>query len=165
MPIASTDIKFRLSGGAGNAAPAASLGGVKSSTDAVGSTIFDAVSGAESSAGDVEYRCEYVHNAHPSLALENAVAFMQANTPSATTTVEIGIGTSAINGIEQTVADESTAPAGVTFVAAASKAAGIALGSIPAGQHRAIWLRRTVVAGTAAASDTFTVRAEGDTAA
>ena len=34
MAIVSTDIKYRLSGGLANTDPAASLGGVKSSTDA-----------------------------------------------------------------------------------------------------------------------------------
>ena len=165
MPILSTDIKYCLSGGATNQLPAASLGGVKSSYYVTPETIFDAVSGAESAAGDIEYRILYIQNAHATLSLDNAVAWLQANTPSATTTVDIGLGTSALNGTEQTIADESTAPAGVTFIAASSKGAGIALGSIPAGQHRAIHLRRTINAGTVAVNDTFTVRAEGETAA
>lgn len=165
MPIASTDIVYRLAGGASNALPLASLGSIKSSV-AAGSTIFDGVTGTEAAAGDIEYRCIYVHNAHASLSLDNAVAWLAANTPSTSTDMAIGIGTSALNATEQTVADEQTAPAGVTFSAAASKGAGISLGSIPAGQSRAIWLRRTVSAGAAAvSSDTFTVRTEGDTAA
>ena len=165
MPIQSTDIVLRLSGGASNAVPAASLGGAKSSV-AAGTNIFDNVTGAEAAAGDVEYRCVYVHNAHATLPLDNAVAWLTANTPSASTDIALGLGSSALNATEQTVADEQTAPAGVTFSAAASKGAGIALGSIPAGQSRAIWYRRTVSAGAAAvASDTFNVRVEGDTAA
>ena len=162
MPIISTDIQYRLSGGASNADQNASLGGAKSST-AASSAIFDDVSGDESAAGDVEYRCVYVHNNHGSLTLQNAVAWLSANTPSSSTDAAIGLGTSAINGTEQTVADEGTAPSGVTFSASANKAAGIALGSIPAGQHRAIWIRRTVTAGAVAASDGFTVRTEGET--
>lgn len=165
MPIQSTDIVFRLSGGAANAAPAASLGGAKSSV-AAGAGIFDNVSGAEAAAGDIEYRCIYVHNAHATLPLENAAAWLSANTPSAQTDLALGLGSSAINATEQAVGDEQTAPDTVVFSAAANKAGGISLGSIPAGQSRAIWLRRTVSAGAAAtASDTFTVRVEGDTAA
>lgn len=164
MPISSSDIQYRLSGGASNAVQSASLGGAKSAT-AASASIFDAVSSAESGSGDVEYRCIYVHNNHGSLSLDNAVAWIPANTPSATTVVEIGVGTSAVNGTEQVVADENTAPAGVTFTAASSKEAGVALGTIPAGQHRAVWVRRTVSAGTAAAADGFTLRAGGDTAA
>ena len=164
MPIVTTDIVYRLSGGASNAVQAASLGGVKSSNLAAAG-IFDNVSSAESTAGSVEYRCVYVHNAHGTLSLTNPVLFMFANTPSATTTIDVGVGTSAVNGTEQTVANETTAPSGVTFSAAATIGAGIALGDIPAGQHRAVWLRRTVNAGTVAADDTFTPRVTGDTAA
>lgn len=164
MPIISTDIKFRLSGGASNAVQAASLGGAKSANEAT-SGIFDDVNSAESSAGDVEYRCIYVHNNHGTLVLQNSIAWIDPNTPSTSTNVDIGVGTSAINGTEQTVANENTAPTGVTFLPAANKGAGVTLGSIPAGQHRAVWLRRTVTAGAAAFSDGFTVRVEGDTGA
>lgn len=164
MAIVAGDIIFRLSGGASNAVQAASLGGAKSSS-AASASIFDDVSSGESTAGDVEYRCVYAHNAHGSLTLTGAVAWLAANTPSATTTVDIAVGTSAVNGTEQTVANEGTAPTGVTWVAAASLGAGVALGDIPPGQHRAIWLRRTINAGTAAAADGFTLRVTGDTAA
>lgn len=164
MPIISTDIKYRLSGGSGNTSPAASLGGAKSTTEA-GSDFFDTVTSGEALTGDTEYRCFYVHNAHGTLALENAVAWIQANTPSADTTLDIGVGTAAINGTEQTVANENTAPVGVTFSAAATEGAAIALGNIPAGQHKAVWLRRTVNAAAAASADTATLRVKGDTAA
>lgn len=163
MAIASTDIQYRLSGGAGNTVPAASLGGAKSTTVA-GASIFDDVSSAEAVAGDTEYRCVYVHNAHGSLTLTGAVLWIPANTPSPTTTIDVGVGTSPVNGTEQTVADENTAPSGVTFVAAGTLGAGVSLGDIPAGQSRAVWFRRTVQAGTAAASDSCTFRVTGDTA-
>lgn len=162
MPIASTDIQYRLSGGASNTSQNASLGGAKSST-AASAAIFDAVSGDESAAGDAECRCVYVHNAHATLTLTNAVAWLQSNTPSSSTQVDIGLGTSAVNGTEQLIANENTAPTGVAFVAGADKAGGVALGDIPPGQHRAVWLRRTVNGGAAAANDSFTVRAEGET--
>lgn len=164
MPIVSTDIKYRLSGGASNTDPNASLGGIKSTTDAP-SNLFDTVSSAEAAAGDIEYRCEYVHNAHATLTLEAAKIWIQANTPSADTDLAIGIGTSAVNATEQTVADESTAPSGVTFVAAANEAGAVSLGNIPAGQSRAVWIRRTVNAAAAASNDTATLRVKGDTAA
>lgn len=163
MAIASTDIQYRLSGGAGNTVPAASLGGAKSTTVA-NASIFDDVSSAEAVAGDTEYRCVYVHNAHGSLTLTGAVLWIPSNTPSPTTTFDVGVGTSSVNSTEQAVADENTAPAGVTFAAAASQAAGVALGDIPAGQSRAVWLRRTVQAGTSAVSDSATIRVTGDTA-
>jgi hypothetical protein len=104
----------------------------------------------------------YIHNNYTSEML-NSVVWISANTASATTTLAIGLGTSAVNGTEQTVANESTAPVGVTFSEPASQGAGIALGTIPAGQHRAIWLRRTINAATAAvASDSATLSTYAD---
>ncbi len=164
MPISSSDIQFRLSGGSGNTDPAASLGGAKSST-AAGSNLFDNVSGAESSAGDTEYRCIYVHNNHETITLQTAVIWIQTNTPSADTTIEIGLDPAGLNGTAGTVANENTAPTGVTFSAPSSKPSGLSLGSPPAGQHYPVWVKRIVTAGAAAASDSFTLRVEGDTAA
>lgn len=162
MPIVSTDIKYRLSGGSGNTDPNASLGGVKSSTEASAS-LFDDVSSAEAVAGDVEYRCFYVHNNHGTLTMLGAKCWIQANTPSGDTQLEIGLGTSALNGNEQTVAGEGNAPSGVTFGLAADEANAISLGDIPAGQHRAVWVKRTITAAAAAYSDSATLRVKCDT--
>jgi hypothetical protein len=164
MPIISTDIHYRLSGGAANTDPLASLGGAKSSTQAA-SNLYDNVSSAEAAAGDVEYRAFYVHNNHGSLTMLSAVIWINANTPSAETDLAIGLGTSALNATEQTVASENTAPSGVTFSAAANEGAAIALGNIPPGQHRAVWLRRTINAAAAATNDTATLRVKCDTLA
>lgn len=163
MAIVPTDIQYRLSGGAGNTLSVASLGGAKS-TAVAGASIFDDVSSAEATAGDAEYRCLYVHNAHASLTLSGAVLWIPTNTPSPTTAIDVGVGTSAVNGTEQTIANESTAPAGVTFAAAGTQSAGIALGDIPAGQSKAVWLRRTVQAGAATFNDSGSLRVTGDTA-
>jgi hypothetical protein len=163
MSITSTDISLHLSGGAANATAAASLGGVKSST-APPSGVFDNVSSTEATAGSVEFRCLYAQNDHATLTLTGAKAWLPANTPSPGTVVEIGVGTSAINATEQSVANETTAPAGVTFAAALTLATAVTLGDLAPGQSRAIWLRRTVSAGAAAiAADTFSVRVTGDT--
>lgn len=162
MPIVASDIKYRLSGGAANTDANASLGGAKSTTD-VPAGYFDNVSSAEASAGDVEYRSIYVHNNHGSLTMLGAKIWIESNTPSAETNADIGLGTSAINGTEQTVANESTAPSGVSFSAPTNLAGGLALGDIPPGQHKAVWVRRTVTAGAAAANDGFTLRTQCDT--
>ena len=161
MAIISTDIQYRLSGGASNAVTASSLGGVKSSVAA--SNYIDDVSSAEASAGDTEYRCVYVHNNHGTLSLIGAKVFIQTNTPSSDTDVAIGLGSSAINGTEQTVANESTAPTGVSFSAPTTFAGGLAIGDLAAGAHKAVWVRRTVNAGAAAYADSFTLRVQGDT--
>ncbi len=161
MPIISTDIKQRLSGGAANAVADASIGGAKSSNDAPAG-LFDTVSGAESAAGDTEYRCIYVHNNHGSLTLVGAKIWIDSN-PSAQ--INIGLGVAAVNATETAIANESTAPASVSFTAAANEGAALTIGDIPAGQHKAIWLRRTVAAAAPAAAVTYSLTVKGDTAA
>ena len=162
MAIVNTDILFRLSGGAANASADASLGGAKSS-NAVPSGFFDTITGAESAAGDVEYRCFYVHNAHATLTMLGALVWIDTNVTG--TELAIGVGTGAINGTEQTVANESTAPSGVTFSQPANRAAGLALGDIPAGQHKAVWVRRTVAAASPARNQSYNLAAGCDTEA
>jgi hypothetical protein len=166
MPIASGDIHYRLSGGAANSDPLLSLGGAKSSVQVTTGTLFDDVSGAQSALGLVEYRCVYIHNNHGSLTLTAPKIYVQTNTPTADTTIDLALGTSATNAQEQgPLATEETAPSGVSWVTNATNyATGIALSDIPFGQHRAVWLRRTVNAGAAAYADSYTIRVEGDTA-
>lgn len=162
MAIVSTDIKYRLSGGASNTDPLLSLGGAASTTDA-GAGIFDNVTSAEAQAGSVEYRAVYVRNNHGSLTLLGAKVWIQANTPSAETDVAIGLGTSAVSGTEQTVADETAAPSGVSFSSPGNEGAALSIGDLAPGAHKAVWIRRTVNAAAAATNDTFTLRVKGDT--
>lgn len=155
MPIVSTDIKYRLSGGAANSNANASLGGAKSTTE-MGTglhNLFDIVGDDETTAGDTEYRCIYIHNSHATLTMQNTRVWLSSNTPSGDTLAEIGLGTAAINGTEQTVADESTAPTGVTFSTAANEGAALTIGDIPPGQHKAVWVKRVVAEGAAAYND------------
>ena len=162
MPIISTDIQYRLSGGAANSDPLLSLGGAKSSV-AAGTNLFDDVPSAEASAGRIEYRCVYIHNAHGTESyLDPVRLWISANTPSPGTTLDIGLGSAALNAVEQTVANEITAPAGVTFTSPATFGAGIVVPTIPAGQHRSVWIRRTVNAGAAAFADSATLSIQGD---
>lgn len=167
MPITTPDFVSRLSGGAANAVGNASLGGAKSNTLKPTTTdgLFDPVTAAQAAAGLVEYRCIYLHNASATDTMFAARVWIGANTPLPGTTLAIGVGTSAVNGTEQTIANEATAPAGVTFSEPANAAAGLALGDIPPGQHRAIWMRRTVTAGSGnLASDTYSLAYDCETA-
>lgn len=166
MPISNANLKWYLSGGGSNTVPIASLGGARSSTIA-GSDLFDTVTGDESAAGDTEYRCVYFRNEDSdSDGLINPMVWILSNTPSADTTIAIGVDPAGKNGTGTTVVNENTAPAGVSFSSPASKGAGLALPGTPYAQNEyvAVWLRRTVNAGAAAAaSDPATIRVEGDT--
>lgn len=146
-----------------------SLGGAITATEIVDNTthnIWDVVSSAESLAGDTEYRCIYVKNTNSSLTLQSAKVWIATNTPSTDTSVEIGLGTSAVGGTEQTVANENTAPSGVTFSTAAGEGNALSIGNIPNGSYKAIWIKRIVGAAAGAYNDdNYVLSYAGDTAA
>lgn len=170
MSIISSEIEYRLSGGTGNTSPNAALGGAMSTaaggviTTAVLDNLFDDVSGTETAAGDIEYRGFYVKNANATLTWQTVVTWIDQLTTSADDEFDIGLDPAAVNSAMTTIANESTAPVGVTFTRPVTKGTGLAIGNIPAGQFKGIWIRRTVNAGAAAVSgDNGSVRAEGDT--
>lgn len=166
MAVLNTDIKYYLSGGAANSDPAASIGGAISSVEVTPSTLWDDVGSGEASAGDVEYRCIYVKNTSGTDTLLSAKAWIQSNTPSTSTTVDIALGSAAVSATETAVANESTAPSGPTFSAPTDKASGLTIGDLAAGAYKAIWVRRTVTAGAGAYNnDGYTLSVGGDTGA
>lgn len=177
MAIAAADIDFFLSGGAANADVNASLGGAISSVQIVDATLhnlFDQVSSAEALAGDTEYRCIYVKNnvgGSPSQTLQSAKVWIQTNTPSADTTIAIGLGSQGVNGQAPAIANESTAPPtgspdGVTFSTPTDEGTSLSIGDLAQGAYQAIWIRRTINSAAAAYNgDGATLRVKGDTAA
>ena len=92
MPIISTDIKYRVSGGSSNTLQAASIGGAISSTTDASSAIFDDVTSGKAAAGDTEFRCLYVKKTHATLTALGVRLWVLANTPSPDTDVSIGLG-------------------------------------------------------------------------
>lgn len=164
--ISSANLKWYLSGGASNSDPAASLGGIISSVEVVPSTIFDAVSGAEAAAGDIEYRCVYFKNTDANAGgLQNAVIWIDAQTP-AGDDISIALGGEGKNGTAETVANENTAPVGESFTAPATKGTGLSLGTLAQNDYYPIWIKRNVPASTGAYnSNSFTLKVEGDSAA
>jgi hypothetical protein len=170
VPITTTDIEFRLSGGPANTAPLSSLGGAMSTagggviTSGVANNLWDDVTGAQSAAGLVEYRAFYVRNNHGSLTWQSVMFWIDALTTSADTEFDVGLATEGVNTpIAQTLGSETSVPSGVTFTRPTTKAGGLAIGNIPAGQFKGLWIKRTVNAGAAAAADSGSIRCEGDT--
>ncbi|SDH87946.1 hypothetical protein [Roseospirillum parvum] len=163
MPITSSDITWLLSGGSANADPAASLGGEASATAAPAS-LLDLVTGSESAAGDIEYRCIYLENGHGSLTLEAAAVWV-VRPGGVQTTISLGLDPAGIDGTAQVVADESTVPSGVSW-SEPTEGAPLAVGDVPAGSVVPIWVRRTVPAGASVLDvDGATLHVAGDTAA
>lgn len=169
MAILTTDIHYRFSGTTGTGTANGSLGGSMATNQLTTDTsqnIFDNVTGTESQAGDIEYRCFYVLNTHATLTLVNATIWFVSNTTSGDDTVDMGLGTTAVGtSDEQTIANESTAPSGVTFSAPTTSGTGLVIGNIAPNQRKGIWLRRTVNAGAAAfTNNQFSWIVEGETA-
>lgn len=178
MPIVASDVLFKLSinTGPGNSTaqgdPNDSLGRFMSSTQITSASLhnlFDKITGDENAASDVEYRVFFVHNAHASLTWENAVAWL-SNEVAGGANAAIGLDTTgnvAYNSASpQTVArptDENTAPAGITFSSPTSKPTGLSIGNLPAGQVRAIWVRRSATNSSAVDSDGADITIAGDT--
>lgn len=172
MPVVESDLEYRISGGANNESPAASLGGAMS-TKTAGvipteelENVFDVILGDEGKVGDVEYRAIYLKNKHGSLSLINAKLWITQDADSNDDATAIALADEGVNEAVETIANENTAPSGPTFSAPASKAEGLSLGTIPAGQFRGFWIRRTITAGAAANNKiTFKIRVEGETGA
>lgn len=166
--------KFSVSAAAGNTTAgtaATSLGDQISTTTITDNTLnnlFDDISGAENAASTVDYRCIFVHNSNSANTLQNAAAWLSAETAGGAS-IAIGVDTTAASAIGSasaqalTVANETTAPAGVTFSSPTTFGTGISLGSIPAGSCRAIWIRRTAANTAALSNDGVTISVQGDT--
>ena len=150
MPVNSADIKYYLSGGAGNADPALSLGGARSNTEITSAqlaNLFGNVGYQEAQSGSVKYRCFYVRNESATHVLQDPGLFITQETPSPDTVTDYGLGTAGINGTEQTVADEDTAPVGVTFSHPLDDASKIGYGGdLTPDDFVPLWVRRTVSA-------------------
>lgn len=161
MPISNTDIQFRQSGGASNNDPNACLGGAISANSAPAS-LFDTVASLEASTGRTEYRCIYILNANGSLTLSGARVWFSAVSNTGRATHAVGVGTSPVNGTEDAIGAETILPNGVSFSSPTTEATAVAIGDIPAGQHKAIWIRRSVPPGAASGTDGFTINVAGD---
>jgi hypothetical protein len=179
MPIIATDLLWKLStksGSAGNSltsTAAASLGKYISTTAWAGGVkndLFDDVSGAENAASTVDYRCVFIHNAHASITWQSGVVWLTSEVPGGVT-YAIGIDPAAASAIGSAgaqaaeIANETTAPAGVSFSAPTTSGTGLSIGNLAPGQCRAIWIRRTAANTSAVNNDGVTLQITGETGA
>lgn len=161
MPILTTDMKlFKTTN---------NLGGVITATQLASASLgalFANITGAEATSGVVKYACVYIRNKNATLTLTAVKQWLLSNTPSGDTEVKFGIGTSAKNGTEQTIANELTAPAGVSFLLAINEGVAIAFPDLDADDYQALWIELTVSPGASAtALDNFIIRNKGDSPA
>lgn len=137
----------RWSGGASNTDPALSIGGSESSENYDQSSLFPAIGYQDAAAGKTIYRGLYVHNDDDTDA--DAVAWLSTQLSG---DLEIAVGAADEDAGEtmEALDDEETAPSGVSFSAPADEGSAVALGSIPAGDGKGLWLRLTVPVDTPA---------------
>ena len=174
MPIVDAEITFRLSGGAGNAAPNSSLGGVMSSTAWTGGTLhdlFDVISGDDNATSKVDYRCVYIRNGNATLAWGPNIKVWFSAVTAGGADLAIGLdpagaGNGSTTGVATTIANENAVPAGVAFSAPTDKASGLSgPASVPASNVFALWIRRTATNSAAVNNDGATIQVQGDTPA
>jgi len=179
MPIAGTDLLVKFSvttGSAGNTTSQAnqnnSLGKYISTSQWAGGVLhdlFDAITGDENAALQADYRCIFIHNNHATITWLNPVVWI--STGGSTATIALGLDPAGVTAIGSSsaqaavIANDYTAPTGVSFSSPTTKATGLSIGNIAPGNCAAIWIRRTAVNSAAVNNDTSTFTMEGDTTA
>lgn len=115
---------------------------------------FNSVGASESLLGSDKYRCLYIKNTHASITATGAKVWIKQLTVGPDE-IAIGLdpagqGDGSTTGVATTVADEDTAPAGVTFSTPLSYGTGLVLdtGTLAPGEAIAVWQHRNVPANT-----------------
>lgn len=86
------------------------------------------------------------------------------------TSIAIGLDTNIASAVTSgsaqavEIADEGTAPSGVSFSSPLTKNDGLSLGNLSAGQCRAVWIRRTALNNGPRNNDGMSLKISGDTA-
>ena len=180
MAISASDILLKLSvttGSAGNTTAQGninnSLGKYISTTQLVDNTLnnlFDDISGAENAASTIDYRCIFIHNSHASLSMLSSAIWLQSEVAGGAS-IQIGLDPAGAVPIgqasaqAQTIANETTAPTGVSFSAPTTSGTGLSLGTIQAGYCYAVWIKRTAANTSPVNNDGVTLGLNCDTMA
>lgn len=168
-------VKRSVAAAAGNttaqADPNASLGDQVSTTEWTGGSandLYDDISGAENAASTSDYRGLFVHNTNGANALQNTKLWISAEVAGGAS-ISIGADTTAASVVTSgsaqmlTIANETTAPAGVTFTAPTTQAGGVDLGNIPVNNVKGFWVKRSAANTSALSNDGVTLAVGGDT--
>ena len=169
MAIAASDIKLRISGANASATdPNGSFGGAMS-TVAGGIIVtnvlnndMDDITSAEASSGIIIYHNYYYKNEHGSLTYISPKFYIDTQTNSGDTSVAMALVAEAKNVATTRLANETTAPSGITFTTPANYAGGIAIGSLDAADYRGIWVKYIVGSSASAVLDAYTLGIQGD---
>lgn len=135
--------------------------------------LFTDLTGAENAASQTDYQCLFVlNNTASGNSMLNTIAWIPtASNVTGATNHFIGVDTTAASPKAQsgtvqalTIANSTTAPAGVSFVAPSStNSGGVSLGTIQPGYVKAIWFKRAATNSAPLNNDGFTVEIDFDT--
>lgn len=121
--------------------------------------LFDNIPVSESSVGDTEYRCMYIKNTHASETMAGILMWIDID-PVGSDSLQIGLDPVGVNGVATTIADENTAPTGVTFSAPTNETTALSFGSLTFGSFYAVWVKRVVpVVTNSTPADTSRIKA------
>jgi len=110
--------------------------------------VFPPIDGATAQEGKIEYACIYLKNVS-SDTLFRVRIYIKSQPDSRSIKESFAIGFDPQPGSPvQTIDNITTAPSGVNFTTPTSEDDAIEIPIFPAGEVRAIWLRRTIPAGT-----------------
>lgn len=158
MAVIASELKFYLSGGAANTDPELSVGGVISNSEVVSTVngLFTSVSAAQAASGLIDYRCIYLRNTNLVDTVDAMKIWIQAQTSSTDTSIDIGLDPAGLNGVAGT---DPMAPA---YSAPSDFASGLDMGNLTGDDFYPFWIRRTVNAGASSeAADISQLRISG----
>lgn len=112
--------------------------------------------------GEYEVRCIYVRNfSLNNETMKGCQMWIDQNTTSPYTDIDVGIGTAQVGDIEQTVANEDTLPDNIVWTFARGEENAEFIGDIDTGKGKSIWIRRhagPAKSGSSYASDNYILR-------
>lgn len=145
-----SQLQFNYTGGAGNANPDLSLGGIASTVKLLTvalNNLFDNVLPTDIAVADhVSYRAIDVYNFGDGTALH--VDFYFTDTPNVESVLAAGYDATAT----QSIANDTTAPVGITFTEP-TVSSRLSLPNLAPGEKARVWIRRTVDQGATNIND------------
>lgn len=108
--------------------------------------LFDDIVLADFGGAD-NYRCFYLRNDHSTDTMFDTKIWINAQPSSGKDTLQLGLDPAGLNGTATTVANETTAPAGVTFSTPTSEGTSLVIGDLTPTDYYAVWVKRNVAAG------------------
>jgi hypothetical protein len=130
--------------------------------------LFADISAAQNAASQVDYAGMAILNNNTANTAQNSVAYISAETAGGAS-IALGVDTTAASAKGSasaqllTIANNTTAPAGVTFSSPTTAGAGVSLGNIPVANVKGLWVRRTAANTSALSNDGVTIAVQVDT--